>query len=359
MVLSVYWGDIAVTDVPVSIVIPAFNQLDYCRQCITSLRAHTPMPYRLVLVDNGSTDGVSEYFDSVSNALVIHSPTNLGFAGGVNLGLAQSEGHVVLLNSDTLTPEGWLERLLEALNQADDIAMVGPMSNCVSGSQQIDGLSFDSMDAINAYANSLAEDHRGHLRETARLVGFCLLIRDRVVQELGLLDEQYGIGNYEDDDYCMRAIRAGYRLCIAEDAFVFHYGSRTFMGMGLTDDKWRDLIAENEKRFLEKWNPSVVDRSDAAQQAKRITLEARHAMEQGDTTTAIRLLKAAIELCPILESCYNDLGVLVWNLGDQVRAFDYFRKAIQLNPAFEEARVNLRDAAMTLGRLAEVRELVD
>ena len=117
----------------------------------------------------------------------------------------------MLLNSDTLTPKGWLDRLLAALNQADDIAMVGPMSNCVSGSQQIDGLTFDSMDAINIYASTLAESHHGHLRETARLVGFCLLIRDRVVQELGPLDEQYGIGNYEDDDYCMRAMRAGYR----------------------------------------------------------------------------------------------------------------------------------------------------
>ena len=86
----------------ISIIIPAFNQLDYCRQCILSVQLHTPPPYKLILVDNGSTDGVAEYFDEVPGAHVIHARKNLGFAGGVNLGMAAAEGPVLLLNRDTL-----------------------------------------------------------------------------------------------------------------------------------------------------------------------------------------------------------------------------------------------------------------
>ncbi|MCX5758136.1 MAG: glycosyltransferase family 2 protein, partial [Candidatus Hydrogenedentes bacterium] len=188
----------------VSIIIPAFNQLHYCRQCVESIVANTDGPYRLILVDNGSTDGVREYFDSVSGAIALHAEQNLGFAGGVNLGLARAEGHVLLLNSDTLVPPGWLGRLVNALESSDGIGMVGPLSNCVSGSQQLDGLSFTSTDEVHAFAGDLAQRNAGRLRDVARLVGFCLLIREEAFKAVGIFDESYGIGNFEDDDYCLR-----------------------------------------------------------------------------------------------------------------------------------------------------------
>ena len=66
-----------------------------------------------------------------------------------------------------------------------------------------------------------------------RLVGFCLLIGREVIDAIGLLDEQFGIGWFDDDDYCLRAIAAGFRAVIAGDAFVHHYGGRTFLGAGV------------------------------------------------------------------------------------------------------------------------------
>ncbi len=343
----------------VSIVIPAFNQLDYCRQCISSLRAFTRPPYKLILVDNGSTDGVSEYFDSVPGACVVHSGKNLGFAGGINLGLEHAEGHVLLLNSDTITPRGWLERLEGALFSSDEIGMVGPMSNSVSGSQLMDGLELTSMDGINAFAQDLAERKRGCTRDVARLVGFCLLIRDTAFRRLGPLDEAYGIGNYEDDDYCVRALRAGYRLCIAEDAFVFHYGGRTFAGMGLTGEKWTELIAENERRFQEKWDLTVTDRSDAAQQSRQLNREAREAAAREDWVGATDLLRRAIQVFPLLETNYNDLGAVLWQLGEADRAIGYFMHALRINRSYTEARDNLRDAAKALGRLDEFDDFLE
>ena len=343
---------------PISIVIPAFNQVDYCRQCLESIRLNTRQPYKLVLVNNGSTDGVGDLFDATPGAEVVHSETNQGFAGGVNLGLERAEGHVLLLNSDTLVPEGWLERLERVLDEAGDVGLVGPMSNYVSGTQLIEGLTFNSLEEINAYSRDLARRDAGKRRDVARLVGFCLLIRDRVVRELGGFDEGYGTGNFEDDDYCLRALRAGYRLVVAEDAFVFHYGSRTFLGMGITGDSWDGLIEENQRWFEKKWDVSPEERCDAAQESKRLNGEAHKAVERGELTEALRLLKNAIEAFPLLESNFNDLGAVLWELGECDRAFDQFVRAVQLKPGYAEARANLRDVGEALGRSEEAVQVL-
>ncbi len=343
----------------VSIVIPAFNELDYCRQCVSSLLVNTEHPCRLILVDNGSTDGVSEYFDSIPGATVIHSETNLGFAGGVNLGMAEAEGHVLLLNSDTVVPRGWLGRLVGALNRADDVGMVGPMSNCVSGVQQIDGLLFNDLDEISAYANGLAKEKAGQLRDVSRLVGFCLLIRDRVVAEVGRFDEAYGIGNFEDDDYGLRVARAGYRLCVAEDCFVFHYGSRTFVGMGLVDEAWQSLIEKNEAVFREKWESPPEDRTAVLQQSRQLNRAAGDAVRRGDLGEAVRLYRQAIEVAPEYELNYNDLGVVLWELGRREQAYENFVRTLRLNTRHEDARANLLAAASELGREEEAERLVE
>jgi glycosyltransferase involved in cell wall biosynthesis len=343
---------------PISIIIPAFNEIHYCRQCIQSIQLNTRRPYKLILVDNGSTDGVSEYFDSIPDAVVLHAGENLGFAGGVNLGLQETEGHVVLLNSDTLVPPGWLGRLEAAMLREDDLGMVGPMSNCVSGSQQIDGLDFQDMDEITAYAEQLAKDKAGELRQVARLVGFCLLIRDQVVQEVGIFDEAYGIGNFEDDDYCLRTLRAGYRLCVAEDCFVFHYGSRTFLAMGLLEEKWDNLIQENQRRFFEKWEVQPHERIDIMQQAYQINQRAKAFVQSGDMGAAIRLYKEGMEAAPGYEMNYNDLGVVLWGMGEGDLAYTNFKRALQCNICCAEARDNLIMAAQSLGCVPEAEALL-
>ena len=87
-----------------------------------------------------------------------------------------------------------------------------------------------------------------------RLIGFCLLIRREVIDAIGLLDERFGIGCFEDDDYCLRAIKAGWRAVIAQDAFVHHFGGRTFVGNAIDH---AGILRENEQRFREKWGQRV------------------------------------------------------------------------------------------------------
>jgi len=343
----------------ISIVIPAFNQLAYTRQCLASILENTEGDYRLILVDNGSTEPVYDFFSAIPGALALRSETNLGFAAGVNLGLAHAEGHVLLLNNDTLVPKGWLDGLAAALESAPDIGMVGPMSNYVSGSQLIPGLAFESLDEINAFAEKRRADLGGSVRDVARLVGFCLLIRDSVVAEVGPLDETFGLGNFEDDDYCVRVLRAGYRLCVDEASFVFHYGNRTFQALGLVDSNWEQLLEENAARFGAKWDLRPEDRLDAYRQSLQLNRQAGEALARGELLEAIRGYRDAIVIAPHLARNHNDLAVALWQAGAGEDAFERLKAALRLDPAFREARDNLMDVGEALGRAAEACAFVE
>ena len=96
--------------------------------------------------------------------------------------------------------------------------------------------------------------NHGRWFDADRLVGFCLLVKREVIDKIGPLDERFGIGCFEDDDWCLRAKQAGYRLLIAADAFVHHYGSRTFVGSG-TD--LGSVLDRNEQLFRQKWRPGT------------------------------------------------------------------------------------------------------
>lgn len=241
-----------------SIVIVTCNQLGYTRQCVNSLLEFTDPPFELLFVDNGSTDGTLEYLAALEGATVIRNAGNRGFPAAANQGVASSRGeYVLLLNNDTLVTTGWLQRLLAALQQDERLGLVGPCSNCISGPQQVP-VSYSDLSCLDGFAWQWGKQHAGQLVSVDRLVGFCLLIRRSLLDELGLFDEQFGLGNFEDDDFCLRARRAGYKLAIAQDAFVHHFGSRTFAGQGVD---LAALLRENETRFRQKWGQN--GRTDA------------------------------------------------------------------------------------------------
>jgi GT2 family glycosyltransferase/2-polyprenyl-3-methyl-5-hydroxy-6-metoxy-1,4-benzoquinol methylase len=254
-----------------SIIIVTHNQLEYTRQCLESIRRLTDEPYELIAVDNASTDGTVDYLRATPQVRLITNDANHGFPAAVNQGIQVASGRqILLLNNDTVVTTGWLGRLLRALYRDPQIGLVGPCSNCVSGPQQVEG-GYDNLAQLDGFAWEWGKGHEGVHVEINRLVGFCLLIRREVIGAVGLLDERFGIGCFEDDDYCLRTIQAGYRAVIAVDAFVHHYGGRTFLGTGVD---CRALMAENQRRFQDKWssqgaNGTPVPESDAALGADR------------------------------------------------------------------------------------------
>lgn len=233
-----------------SIIIVTFNQLAYTRLCVDSLRLRTDEEFELIFVDNGSTDGTVEYLRSIPNAIVIVNDTNRGFPTAANQGLRKATGrNILLLNNDTIVTTGWLRRLLTILHSSPKIGMVGPVSNEVSGEQQID-VSYGNIAELDGFAWDWGRDHGHELLETDRLVGFCLLIRREVFERIGGFDEQFGIGCFEDDDLCRRAIGAGFQAVVVRGAFVHHFGSVTFRSSNVD---FAGLLSENQRRFDQKW----------------------------------------------------------------------------------------------------------
>jgi GT2 family glycosyltransferase/tetratricopeptide (TPR) repeat protein/SAM-dependent methyltransferase len=243
-----------------SIVILTHNQLEYTRLCLDSIRLRTDEPYELILVDNGSTDGTVDYLRSLSGVKVILNEANRGFPAGVNQGIQIARGRqILLLNNDCIVTTGWLGRLLQALKRDQRIGLVGPCSNYVAGEQQVTVQYDDDLMSLDGFAWDWGKAHDLVLEDTRKLVGFCLLIRREVIDKIGLMDEQFGIGNFEDDDYSLRALEAGYRVVIARDAFVHHFGSRTFFGSRVD---YGAVMRRNQQLFEAKWQGRLVGRPD-------------------------------------------------------------------------------------------------
>ncbi len=235
-----------------SIVIVTHNQISYTKECLESIRMRTNVPFELIVVDNGSTDQTVEYLRGCADVRLIENTENRGFPAAANQGIAVASGdQILLLNNDTLVTTGWLTRMLDALHSSDAVGLVGPLSNNISGQQQIE-VSYDDLAQLDGFAWDLSQRQRNVRIPTDRLVGFCFLFKREVLDSIGLLDEQFGVGNFEDDDFCRRAADAGYKCLIATDSFVHHFGSVTFKASGVD---FGSLLRTNQEKYDQKWGP--------------------------------------------------------------------------------------------------------
>lgn len=241
-----------------SIIIVTYNSVDVLRRCVDSIRQHTEdVSYELIFVDNASSDGAPEYLRTLTDAQVALNEENRGFAAGCNQGLQLAKGdYLLLLNPDTVVTEGWLPRLIAHAERDADVGAVGPISNG-TGELQLDLLAetqFEDMEQMQGYARRVAKKNRGKTWDFHRVAGFCVLIKREVFERVGELDERFGIGYYEDDDYCKRMLKAGYRIIIARDVFIYHEVGVSFSSLapGLSNQ----LLLINRMRYLAKWSDS-------------------------------------------------------------------------------------------------------
>jgi GT2 family glycosyltransferase/tetratricopeptide (TPR) repeat protein len=237
-----------------SIIVVAWNQWAFTRLCLESIARCTPEPHEVIVVDNGSADETPEGLRAFPHVRVVRNSENRGFPAAANQGIAAASGEfLLLLNNDVVVTPGWLGRLHRPLAAAPALGLVGPVTNAASGPQQVPAAYAATLEDLDEFADGWARDHHGQTVPCGRLVGFCLLLRRSVVQRVGPLDEGFGVGNFEDDDLCLRAQRAGFGLAIARDAFVHHFGSVSFRASGLD---FAGLLARNRQRFVEKWGPA-------------------------------------------------------------------------------------------------------
>lgn len=246
---------LAAPDALTSIVILTRNGVEDTRLCLESIAEHTDQPHEVIVVDNGSTDGTIDYLrwrlEQVDNLRVVQNATNRGFAAGNNLGLSIAHGaQVVLLNNDTVVTPGWLAGLSAVLHAHPDCGLVGPMTNYASGPQVVANVPYQTLPTMKEFALDWACRHEGS-DPARRLVGFCWLMRREVVDEIGGLDERFGLGNCEDDDYCLRVVQAGWTTRIARSVFIHHTGSRTFRSENID---YSAQLKANFEIFRDKWN---------------------------------------------------------------------------------------------------------
>lgn len=220
----------------VGVVILSWNNTDYMLNCLLSIFDNTSHGnYEVYVVDNASTDGVKEslrLYDGLFERFhLIENSENLGFPAGNNIGIKKCSDcdYVVLLNNDTYVTPDWLTYLLSHFDADASIGMLGPLSYfCSNAQQQVDFSGCQSNVDYDYLAKSIHRVAIGCETDVDMLQFFCVMISRQVIDEIGGLDEDFGLGVCEDDDYSYRVRRAGYRVVCAEDVFIRHFHNISF-----------------------------------------------------------------------------------------------------------------------------------
>jgi GT2 family glycosyltransferase/glycosyltransferase involved in cell wall biosynthesis len=223
---------------PVDVVIPIHDAREVAIRCIESALRHLPDDVRLVLADDASRDpALIRFLDQVAEkdprAQLRRSERNVGFVGTCNAAMAAAgDRDVLLLNSDTVVTAGFLERLRECAYASPDTGIVCPLSNnatILSVPRFCEDNPVPPAHTIESFADLIARVSARLRPEVVTGVGFCMYVRAEVIARIGLFDEEsFGRGYGEENDFCERAVAAGYRIRLADDAFVFHRGGASF-----------------------------------------------------------------------------------------------------------------------------------
>lgn len=261
---------------PVNVIIPVYRGINETGRCLDSVLAsglHDNV--FITIINDASPDpGMLTLLDGYLKQHVVtllHNLVNLGFVATVNRGMVlRPDADVVLLNSDTEVPAGWLDRLQRCAYAAPDVGTVTPFSNnaticsypkfCADNGMPA-GYSVETLDELFMEANAEL------IVDIPTAVGFCMYIRRDCLNETGVFDEErFGKGYGEENDFCLRATAKGWRHVLCADIFVFHAGSISFANE-------RDERAKNALKLIIERHPkyqATVQRHISKDSAKRL-----------------------------------------------------------------------------------------
>ena len=224
------------------IVMPVWNKKELTSRCLDSIFENTNCDYRIIIIDNASDSAVQGYLDSVRNShpdkvILVRNYENSGFTKAVNQGIANSSGeYVCVMNNDVIVFDGWLSEMIQIAESSEYIGIVNPANNF--GAKKPEGVT------LQQYAQNKTAGKSGQWIETSTPVGFCYLIKREVINKIGMFDERFSPGYFEDTEYAIRARGAGYKSVFAKGAFVFHEEHSSFKKRG-----FNALFKQSEEKF--------------------------------------------------------------------------------------------------------------
>jgi GT2 family glycosyltransferase/glycosyltransferase involved in cell wall biosynthesis len=248
----------------VSVIVLTYNNLAFTEACLFSLEAYSD--YRnleVIVVDNASSDGSREWLsDWVAQPSaagherrLILNDANLGFSAGNNVGLRVATGEVlILLNNDTYVTPGWVRGLCNHLRDEPRLGLLGPVTNNIGNEARI-AIGYTDMAQMIAEAGRFTRAHPGQRTPMRTAAFFCVAMRREVYERIGDMDEDFGVGFFEDDDYSRRIEGAGLQVACADDVFIHHHLSASFDAMKA--EKKQELFERNKAIYESKWGAWV------------------------------------------------------------------------------------------------------
>ncbi|MBN1872339.1 MAG: glycosyltransferase [Candidatus Omnitrophica bacterium] len=242
----------------VSIVIAVCNMLGFTRLCLDYIVKNTVVPFELVIVDNGSTDGTQEYIKDLSRELdinYIRNDANLGPILAVNQGIRQSKyDYICQMHNDVVIFEkGWLGKIVSIMKKDPSIGIA-----CLAGRQYIRKNCSCDEDTLkhNLLSIGLNPPMKEEVADIAVCDGMCFVFAKSFVEKIGILDETYGMMHFYDMDFSLSSLKAGYRN-VAVNVLGFHVGNG---GTTRRSDFYKDLVPNdlklynrNSAIFKKKW----------------------------------------------------------------------------------------------------------
>ncbi len=243
----------------IDVITVSWNGREDTLECLASLARLTYPNHRVIVVDNGSTDGTVEAIHAQYPAVeLIVNERNLGFQGGFNAGirhaLADSPDYVFVINNDTLVAPDVLEQLI---TQADppDVGMLSPKIYYAYEADRIWSVGGDihpiTYEVIHKGDHQIDRGQWNTVLEREFLTACAVLMKRSMLEQIGLYDTGFHPAYYEDIDLCVRARHAGWRMLMVPDAKLWHKGAASSGGWGSPAERY--LMARHSVRYFRKY----------------------------------------------------------------------------------------------------------
>lgn len=239
----------------VSIIIPVYNQFDYTMNCLKAILQYSGnVKYEIIVADDCSTDQTSELEKVVSGITVMHNVVNLKFLRNCNNAAQNAKGkYILFLNNDTQVQPGWLEPLVEVMEQHEEAGMVGSRLVYPDGYlQEAGGILWKDGSAWNwGHMKDPNGPEYCYMKEADYVSGASVMIRTELWKEIGGFDENFAPAYYEDTDLAFEVRQKGYKVLFQPASVVVHFEGRSNGTDILSGLKAYQVI--NQQKFYSKW----------------------------------------------------------------------------------------------------------